>query len=135
VTMLWIHSAPSTDTWVSPTARSGAQRGEERAQRVTVGALAGPHLPARRVVDDPQQVAMPLAVGDLVYTDALQARQPVGPPGQLRGDPHDDADHRAPGHPYQPDHHRLRRVRGQPRHRVFKSSGASKAYAKTMTVG
>jgi len=60
---------------------------EEPVQRRGVAPGCGPHQPAGVVVDDHAQVAVSLAVRDLVDPDPSQTVQLVGAPGQIRDDP------------------------------------------------
>ena len=55
----------------------GAQVVEEPVQRRGVAVLARPYQPARVVIDHDQQVALALAVADLVDPDPAQPGQPV----------------------------------------------------------
>jgi hypothetical protein len=74
-----------------------AQGVEERPHHRLVATLAGPHQPARVVVNHDREIPVTLAVGDLVDTDPPQPGQLVAAPGSLGHHPLHDAGHAAPG--------------------------------------
>ena len=75
------------------------------------------------MVGHDQQVALPLAVGNLVDPDPPQPRQPVGLAGPLGDHAGDDARHRAPRDAQQHRHHRQGGVADQPRGGVLERGG------------
>jgi hypothetical protein len=77
----------------------GAERVEEAVQGGLVMAGRGPDQPAGVVVDHHRQVAVALAVGDLVDADAAQPFQAVDVGPGLLGDAGEHPADGAPGHP------------------------------------
>jgi len=92
----------------------GPEQLEKRAQRGPVAAGCGPEQPARIVVDDDGEVAVPAFVGDLVDADPGQPIQPVTQGLYVRPDPGDDRPDGAPGDAHQRSHRGLRALRRQP---------------------
>jgi hypothetical protein len=88
---------------------------EEPLQRGVVSARSSPHQPARVVIDDHGQVAVPTLVGDLIDPDPAQPRQPVDPLVDVAADPGDDRPDGTPRNPQQLDHRHLRHMHRQPR--------------------
>ena len=84
-------------------------------------------MPPGRVVDDHGQVPVALAVGDLVDSDPLQARQQVVRVAAVGDHPGDDVGDGAPRDPQHDRHHAQRGVRGQPRAGVLEQVGALRA--------
>ena len=96
-----------------------AERVEEASQRGLVVAGRCPDQPAGVMVDHDRQVAVALAVGDLIDADAPQALQTVDAlPGLLR-DAGDDPADGAPGNPQQLGDGGLGGVDCQPRRGVL----------------
>jgi hypothetical protein len=100
-----------------------AERVEEAVQRGLVMAGRGPDQPAGVVVDHHRQVAVPLAVGDLVDADAPQAGQAVHALVGLLRDAGDDPADGAPGHPQQLGDRHPGGVDRQPRRGVLERAG------------
>lgn len=111
-TRVWIHAAPSQDTWVNRCPR-GSEFIEEPAQGLAVTALAGPHQPAGGVVDHAGQIAVALAVGDLIDADPQSIEQIVGVAAIGDHSGHDRG-HGAPRDAQQHGEHAQCSVGGQP---------------------
>ena len=75
------------------------------------------------MVDDDREVALSLAVADLVDPDPSQAIEQVDLALRLGGDPLEDPADRAPRDPHQRSHRRLGAVHSQPRALIFKRLG------------
>ena len=96
----------------------GAQILEELAQRGGVLAGLRPHHVAGLVVDHHREVLVVLAVGDLVDTEVLKSRKPVGRTPALRH-PLGDASHRSPRDAHHARDHRLVAALREQRRQVF----------------
>ena len=105
----------------------GAELVEEPAQGVLVAALGGPHQPARPVINHDSQIAMSLAIGNLVDADPGQPRQQVVGVAAVGDHPGHDRRHGAPGDAQKHREHAQRRVRGQPRAGVLEQPGVAGA--------
>ena len=98
----------------------GAQLAEEALDRLLVTPLGRPDEPARVVADDDADIALALAVGELVDPDPLQAAQGIAAPALLVGDdPLDDPPDRVPGDAHQLADRALRALRRQPGDLLF----------------
>lgn len=94
-----------------------AQLLEEAGDRLLVAPVGRPDQSAAVVVDDTGDVALALAIGELVDPDPAQPLQPVTAPRLLVSDhPLNDPAHRQPGEPHQLADRALRALRRQPRH-------------------
>lgn len=100
-----------------------AERVEERLDGGFVASLSGPHEPAGVVVDDDGDVALALAVRQLVDPDAPQPVEHVPAVSVLGHDPLHDGGHRPLADPKQLRHHRRRRMRRQPAGLVLERPG------------
>jgi hypothetical protein len=100
-----------------------AQRVEERLDGLAVTPRGRPHQPAAVVIDDDGQVALALAVRDLIDPDPLQTGQQVDVALGFGGDALADAADGAPRHAHQLSDRRLGGVDGQPRSLVFERRG------------
>jgi hypothetical protein len=92
----------------------GAERVEERLDRRLVAPRRRPDQPPGVVVDDHGQVAVALAVGDLVDPDPPQAGEQVEVTPRLYGHPLADPADAAPADPHQLRDGAARRVHRQP---------------------
>jgi hypothetical protein len=101
----------------------GAELGVEGSQGLGVPALGGPHhRPATVVVGHHGEVAVPLAVGNLVDADPVELIEP--PLVEVLGHhPDHGPGHRLPGHPEQPSHRGLVHPLGHERHQVLEIPG------------
>jgi len=106
-----------------------AKRVEEAVQRGLVVAGRGPDQPAGVVVDHHRQVAVPLAVGDLVDPDAAQPLQAVDVRSGLLCDAREHPADGAPGHPQQFGDRHPGSVDRQPRRGVLERAGEACAVA------
>jgi hypothetical protein len=106
-----------------------AERVEEAVQRGLVMAGRGPDQPAGVVVDHHRQVAVPLAVGDLVDADAAQPLQAVDVRPGLLCDAREHPADGAPGHPQQFGDRHPGSVDRQPRRGVLERAGEAGAVA------
>ena len=107
----------------NPLAAVVAEVVEERRHGLLVAARAGPHQPPRVVIDHDRQVALALAVRDLIDADPHQPRQRIHAGAALGDHPRDDPPHRDPGDTQQLGDRPLRRVRRQPRRLVLEVAG------------
>jgi len=100
---------------LEPRAPLRTERVEEALDGLLVAAVGGPDEPARVVVDDNSDVALALAVGELVDPDPPQPGERVAAPARLLCDhPLDDPADGQPGDPDQLTDRALRAVRRQP---------------------
>src|SRR4051794_15979389 len=107
-----------------------AERVEERLDALAVAAGRGPHQPAGVVVDDDGQIALPLAVADLVDPDPTQPGEQVAPPGRLGRDTFTDRTDRAPRDPQQLGDGLARALHRQPRRLVLEGPGKARPVAR-----
>src|ERR1035437_9169779 len=118
-------------------ARDGLRRGLEaiRKEELTAGpgyvarlegaiaARLSPDQVAGVVVEDHGQVALPLAVADLVDPDPLEVGEEVSPSLLAAYHPGDDGGHTAPADPQQDRHRALGAAGHQPGHLVLELGG------------
>jgi hypothetical protein len=96
---------------------------EEREHRLAVPARGGPHQPAAVMVHDDGQVALTLAVADLVDPDPPEPVEQIDLALRLGRDPLEDRADRPPRDAHQRRDRSLRRVHRQPRDLVLEGPG------------